>query len=205
MRRHNDPMPLDEARLRELWAAGATCKAIATELGCSAALISIRAKRIGLPRRNTSTASLPSRAIVSAYVDHGKTIEDIRDQLRATFPLVSAMAVGNVLRSRGVKIRKRGTHRCWMSQVGAAESVALARKGWLLKDIAVHLGLTVRQVSLRVRKVLGPTPSPRNKRLNRNEVLRVMAATGCYARAAALLGCHWSTVRYHHRRKAVAS
>jgi hypothetical protein len=111
---------MDETKLRQLWAEGATLKSMAIEFGCSRSLVSKRAQTLNLPRRITNTAILPGAAIVSAYVHHGKSMGEIRDQLRGKFPTLSQEAIRNLLVSRGVEIRKKGKANCWMSAVGAA-------------------------------------------------------------------------------------
>ncbi len=198
-------MPLDEDRLRQLWQEGATCDDIGKQLGCSRTLVSKRALSLGLPRRNTDTTRLPARMIVSAYVDHGMTLEEIRDQLRKQFPLASVLLVRNLLKSRGVKMQPRWRRKIESGNTKLQECVQLARAGWSYKRIAKAVGLTVRQVNLRVRKVLPPLARTETARkYGVAEIVKAWQQEGSYAKAARRLGCHWSTIRYHVAR-AVAS
>lgn len=197
---------IDEARLRELWAAGATCQAIGLALGCSHALASKRAHEIGLPRRATDPAQLPARKIISAYRDHGMTLEQIRVELRKAFPLASVTGIRNLLRANGIAMRPRSYRTAPTGETFKTECVQLARIGVPYREIGKRFGLTTRQVACRVRRVLPPIPTGCWHRYDRDQILAAYARTNSYAKAAREVGCHWSAVRYHvDRRKAVAS
>jgi hypothetical protein len=198
----NRPKPFDRARLRDLWASGATCAAIGLELGCSKALVSRRAQRLGLPRRTTDPTQLPVAKIKAAYLEHGMTLEAIRDQLRLQFPLVSVLAIRHLLMAHGVKMRPRWHANKRRSEYKAAECVRLARQGLKFAAIGRMVGLTARQVGCRVNRVLPRLPRRELSRIYGLERIRkAYAEHGSYAKAAKAIGCHWSTVRYHVARR----
>lgn len=195
------PKAIDEARLRELWLAGVTCKAIAAEMGCSHALVSKRALSLSMPRRTTDPALLPTRKIVAAYRDHGMTLDAIRDDLRKQFPLISVTGIRNLLVAHGVQLRPRAYRKHPTGDTHGAECVRLARQGVPYSKIGAQLGLTVRQVAGRVRKVLPPIPTGRWARYDRDAILAAYAEHGSYHAAGREVGCHWSCVRYHVARR----
>jgi hypothetical protein len=197
---------IDEALLRQLWAAGATCQEIGNALGCSHALASKRAGELGLPRRATDPTQLPARKIIAAYRDHGMTLEQIRVELRKSFPLASVTGIRNLLKAHGVAMRSRSYRTSPTGTSHIAECVRLARQGVPYREIGRQFGLTQRQVALRVRRVLPAIQTGCWHRYDRDSILAAYERTKSYAKAAREVGCHWSAVRYHvDRRKAVAS
>ena len=196
---------LDEGYLRQMWESGLTCKAIGLSLGCSHALVSKRAIEIGLPRRKTDPTRLPIRKIIVAYQDHGMTIDAIRDELRSTFPLLSVTGIRNLLVAHHIKLRPRSYRMAPKGNTYAAECVQLARKGITYRKIGNKLGLTPRQVAIRVRRVLPPIPTGCWHRYDRKQVLDAYDRTKSYAKAASEVGCHWSAVRYHVERRIATS
>jgi DNA-directed RNA polymerase specialized sigma24 family protein len=74
----------------------------------------------------------------------------------------------------------------------------LARQGLRFTAIAEITGLTPRQVAIRVNRVLPRVPRRELSRIYSLEQIRgLYAEHGSYAAVAKLIGCHWSTVRYH--------
>jgi DNA-binding CsgD family transcriptional regulator len=145
------PSPIDEALLRELWPTGESLASLATRWGCSHNAVFLRARKLGLPPRAISTGARPQNAMVRAY-EEGMSTYDIAKQLG-----MSKVIVWKILRRRGVKLRPRGGR---VSTTLQPECIKLRRRGLTYKQIGKRLGLTPRQVSLRLRLVLG---APRKK------------------------------------------
>jgi DNA-binding NarL/FixJ family response regulator len=80
--------------------------------------------------------------------------------------------------------------------------VRLARAGWSYPQIAARLGLSRRQVALRVRAVLPPIARAETCRVfGIDAILQRVDAGESYSDIARAVGCHWSTVRYHVRQR----
>lgn len=137
---------IDLERLRKLRLAGKPNAAIAKALGCSTALVSRLALRMGLPRRTidaSAAPAIPTETLATLYQTHG---------LHELAKLVGASAdyVSKRLRAYGVKLRREG------EQIGQdwhqEECATLRALGWSYARIARRLGLTWWKVYRRCRR-----------------------------------------------------
>jgi hypothetical protein len=183
---------IDEARFRELWAAGVGVLELGELFGCSGAAVSYRAQRLGLPSRTVSAGRLPQRAIVRAY-ESGASIGRIAEGLRKQFPTLADSTVKRILHSLGVKVRSRGSRR--MQKV--TECVRLVGAGVECAVAAKRLGLTRLQVARRARSVLGPLPGGRRPRLPVKAIVSRVRAGESQSSVARSLRCSQGTVAYH--------
>ena len=112
-----------------------------------------RARKLGLPKRQQSSADIPGSTCEFLYVDHGKTTAEIADLLGTNPSMVK-----RILLSRGVKLRRYPQR--ILDDPRTAECVRLYRTGKFdYKQIAKKLGFDyVDSVGLRIRAVLGPQP-----------------------------------------------
>lgn len=188
-------LQLDEGRLRELWLAGLPAYEIGPLLGCCAALVSRRARQIGLPARAINTGLLPQAKIAIAY-QQGLSVRQIIEKLRPQFPTLVHTTVRRLLRARGVKLRARGGP----AITRVEECVRLIRAGFECAQAAQRLGLSASQVRYRVRKTIGPRPTGRRSRMPvRVVVSRVLAGETC-RQVARDYGCTAQAVDWHVRK-----
>lgn len=195
---------IDEARLRQLWADGVTTAAIGAEFGVTKNCVSERARRIGLRRRNIAPGSLPATAIEAAYRE-GKTLEEIKDELRPLFPTLSRSTINRLLRSRGVSIRPATVR----TADNRAQCVRLFRAGVPRAEIARRLGMTLKNVQRRIRQVLGPGRKGMVSRFDRSEVLALQRAGLSQREIGERIGCSaanvWAILNRRGGARAVAS
>ena len=145
------PIPPNDDLLRQLWATDLHLCEIGKQLGASKTWVSDRARRIGLPARQTKTRDLPAKLIVAAY-EQGWRIERIRLALLPKFPLVGGTTIRRVLKAHKVKLRPAGKVVPGLH----TECVRLVRAGKSCREAGRILGLKERQVAERARSILGP-------------------------------------------------
>jgi hypothetical protein len=189
------PIAMDEVEFRRLWQSGATTGEMAQRFGCSDALISRRARTLGLPRRGTNTADLPQREILWAYTQHGWSIQRIARKLRPRFPKLAERTIGRLLRLLGAPMRPAGG----LPVDRIAECVRLVGAGMECRAAGKKLGLTRQQVERRVRKVLGPLPPGRKPRLPVRAIVARVLAGESQVSIAREFGCTPQAVSYHLR------
>lgn len=154
-KKHPAAKQVDLERLRKMRLAGKPNAAIAKALGCSTALVSRLALRMGLPRRLVDASAMPAiptATLAELYQTHG---------LHELAKLVGASAtyVSDRLKAHGVKLRREGEQigQEWQQE----ECAALRALGWGYARIARRLGMTWWKVYRRCRRAGAAIPQNR--------------------------------------------
>lgn len=134
--------------LKNLWLTGTRMEDMAKHFGVSISTVGKKCLQLGL-RRNVDPRTLSHRQIIAAYTDQDMTLEEIGAILKC-----SKDVVGAILKSHGIKMRKRAPRHPGKVK----ECVALARTGLSYFQIGNRLGLSEIQVLRRVVPVLGNRP-----------------------------------------------
>lgn len=151
---HYPPKLVD--KIADLYLAGIKVIDIAAQLGVARSSVDYWARKRGLPRRHRHSGIYPQRAIVAAY-EHGESATSLGRRFGRKDP----GTILAILRANGVKVHGRNDRR---KMTKVAECVRLYRQGWFHREIGKLLGLTRRQVELRVASVLGRNPGDGGRR-----------------------------------------
>lgn len=141
-------VPLDHEALARLWLEGVPLAEIRDRIapGVPTQTLHRRVQRMGLPRRQRNSGTLPHAEIVRAYQE-GLNSEEIAARIGS-----NACQVRRILRQRGVEMRRQGIAASVVRQQ-MAECARLWHAGFTMQQVADRLGLTFCQARHRIRRL----------------------------------------------------
>lgn len=185
----------DDAEFRRMWSDGARCCDIAERFGCSKAMVSRKAQKLGLPPRLTPQGVLPLRSIAALY-EQGASLGQLQRQLLPVLPKISRSTIRDALKASGVQLRERGGQ----GKIPVADIVRMHRAGLTNVEICRRTGWSRSGVAKIVRRMCGKRQPGGVPKFSHARMWAMLRA-GCTPREIATeFGVTVQAIHWHRRR-----
>ena len=185
----------NDDEFRRMWAAGARGCDIAARFGCSKALVSRKAQKLGLPPRLTPQGVLPLRSLRVLY-EQGASLSALRRQLLPILPTISSSTIREALKSVGVSMRSCGGQ----GKIPVSDIVRMHRAGLTNVEICRRTGWSRSGVAKIVRRMCGKRKSGGLQKFPHDRMWSMLRSGRTPREIATEFGVTVQAIHWHRRR-----